>query len=456
MRAIVLGGGIAGLAAAVELADAGADTELWEAGPAVGGKLAASPFAGLASVDESADAYLTRVPHAVEFAARVGVTDVVHPTGAHATVWHGRLHDIPGGIVLGVPAAVRPFVTTRLLSWPAKLRAGLEPLLPRRVGRRPADHDSLGTLVRGRFGDEVHDRLVDALVGSIYATDTDRASLAAVPQLASLAAADRSLLLGARRRRTTAATGTGPIFAAPRGGMAALAAAAAAHFNAAGILRTAWPAVALEPAGAGWRVTGPHGSTVADHVVLATPAATAAALLMACAPVSAGVLATIEVADIAMVTLAVPGADWPARLAGRSGYLVPKTVQRTVTAASFGSQKWDHWRPESGDQVLRVSLGRDGLPIDAYDDAELLERAVAETSTHLGLDLAPTATRVTRWVGAFPQYRPHHHARVAAATAALPAGLHLAGASYHGIGVPACIAGGLAAARAALAESPDA
>lgn len=452
MRAIVLGGGIAGLAAAVELAESGADTELWEAAPSVGGKLAASPFAGLDAVDEAADAYLTRVPHAVAFAARLGVTDLVHPTGAHASVWHHGLHDLPGGLVLGVPTAVAPFVTTRLLSWRGKLRAGLEPLLPARAGRQPADHDSIGTLVRGRFGDEVHDRLVDALVGSIYAADTDRSSLAAVPQLAQLAGSSRSLLLGARHRRGAPAP-TGPLFAAPRQGMAALTAAAAGHLAALGAtVRTATRASAVEPHGAGWAVTGPHGVTHADQVVLATPAAAAATLLRGCAPDAAGVLAAIEYADVAMVTLAVPGATWPDRLAGRSGYLVPKTVQRTVTAASFGSQKWAHWQPPSGDQVLRISLGRDGLPIDGLSDDELLQRAVTETGHHLGIDLQPTATRLTRWVAAFPQYRPHHHRRVAEAAAALPTGLHLAGASYHGIGVPACIASGTAAARAAVAQ----
>ena len=454
MRALVIGGGIAGLAAAVELAEAGADTELWEAGATVGGKLRTSPFGGLPHVDEAADAYLTRVPHAVAFAARVGVTELTSPADAHAAVWHGRLHDVPGGIVLGVPAELRPFATTALLSWRGKARAALEPLLPRRFGRTPAGADSIGALVRGRFGHEVHDRLVDSLVGSIYATDTDRSSLAAVPQLAQLEATNRSLLVGARaQRRRAAAAPTGPIFAAPTAGMGGLAAAAAAAFGAAGgVVRTGAGAQELARDGAGWLVDGERF----DAVVLATPARSAAQLVGLTAPDASEALAGIEYADIAMVRLAVPGHEWPTRLAGKSGYLVPKSVQRTVTAASFGSQKWAHWRPADGSQILRVSLGRDGLPIDGYDDAELLERAVTETGTHVGIDLQPTATSVVRWVDAFPQYRPHHAARVAAAQAALPPSIALAGASYHGIGVPACIASGLAAARNLLQSgSPD-
>ena len=449
MKVLVVGGGISGLAAAVALADAGVDTELWEASPRIGGKLRTSPFAGVAAVDEGADAYLTRVPHAVAFATRVGLAadELTAPRSATAAVWHERLHDLPSGIVLGVPADVRPFATTGLLSWRGKLRAAAEPVLPRRFGRRPTDHDSIGTLVRGRFGNEVHERLVDSLVGSIYATDTDHASLASVPQLAHLADAHRSLLWGARAMRRTAPVapnGEGSVFAAPSAGMEALAAAAAVRLVAAGaVLRTATAVADLEPDGGAWRANGERF----DQVILAAPAHATAALLRRSAATTADTLAAIEYADIAMVRLAVTGDDWPDRLRGRSGYLVPKPDQRIVTAASFGSQKWAHWSPADGSQVLRISLGRDGLPIADLDDAALLAAAIAETGRHLDLDLQPSATSVTRWVNAFPQYRPHHQARVAAAVASLPAGLHLAGASYHGIGVPACIASGLTAAE---------
>lgn len=455
-RVLVVGAGIAGLAAAVTLADAGVPAEVWEAADEVGGKLRTSAFAGVDAVDEGADAYLTRVPHAVAFAARVGLAgaDLTAPERTHAAVWHDGLHDLPDGVLLGVPAALLPFVTTRLLSWPGKLRAAAEPLLPRRAGRGPDADDVLGALVRGRFGDEVHERLVDALVGSIYATDTDRGSLAAVPQLATLAASHRSLLLGARAaRRAAPPASAAPIFAAPRQGMAALAEAAATYVSArGGVIRTGRRVHALEPDASAWRADGERF----EHVVLATPAAETARLLTGPAAAAGALLAGVEYADIAMVRLAIRGAEWPDRLAGRSGYLVPKPDQRTVTAASFASQKWAHWRPADGSQLLRISLGRDGLPIEGLDDDALVTAAIDEAGHHLGLDLRPTATSITRWRDAFPQYRPHHHQRVAAAEAELPAGLHLAGASYHGIGVPACIASGVRAAAAATRSNGDA
>lgn len=439
-RVLVIGGGIAGLSAAVSLAEQpGIEVELWEAEPRLGGKIATSPFAGLHHIDEGADAYLTRVPAAVAFAERLGVAELTSPTDATAAVWHERLHPIPGGVVLGMPAAIRPFATTSLLSWRGKARAAIEPLLPRR------DHgDSLGALVRHRFGDEVHERLVDSLVGSIYATDTDRSSLTAVPQLAALADRHRSLLLGGRATRAAAPATTGPIFAAPVAGMGALVAAAGDHVRRhGGTIRTGHAASTIEASDGGWSVDDQEF----DAVVLASPAASTARLLDDAAPDAARRLRAIEYADVIMVRLAIPGGAWPERLHGRSGYLVPKPDQRFVTAASFGSQKWAHWRPADGTQILRTSLGRDGLPVRHLDDDAVIRHTIDDLGRHLGIDLQPGEVSITRWLDAFPQYRPRHHERVAAVEDALPDGLAIAGASYRGIGVPACIADGERAAR---------
>lgn len=205
----------------------------------------------------------------------------------------------------------------------------------------------------------------------------------------------------------------------------------------------------IEADGGRWRVD----DETFDQVVLASPARLTAPLVRDCAPEAATLLAGVEHAGVIIATLAVPGAHWPERLRGRSGYLVPKPVQRTVTAASFGSQKWAHWRPEDGSEVLRVSLGRDGLPVDDLDDAEVIERTVNEVGDHLDLELQPTEIRISRWPEAFPQYRPHHAERVAALEAALPHGLHVTGASHHGIGIPACIRSARGTARKVLGHA---
>jgi protoporphyrinogen/coproporphyrinogen III oxidase len=199
------------------------DVTVFEAAERVGGKIHATPFAGVAGVDEGPDAFLARVPEAVSLARRVGLgDDLVSPEAVGAAVWHDGLHPIPDGLMLGLPGKIVPLATTGLLSWRGKARAALEPFLP----RTSTDSDSIGEFVRARFGDEVHERLVDSLVGSIYAADTDHFSLAEVPQLAALANGNRSVLLAARRQRRsqagTATAASSPVFATPRSGIGAL------------------------------------------------------------------------------------------------------------------------------------------------------------------------------------------------------------------------------------------
>ena len=193
-RVAVIGAGIAGLAAAWELASATPlDVTVFESSERPGGRIGGTGFAGLDMIDSGADAFLARVPDATQLATEVGLADeLVSPEPVRAAVWYDGLHPIPDGLLLGVPGHLAPLARTGLLSWRGKARAALEPFLP----RTSIEDDSIGQFVRARFGDEVQERLVDALVGSIYATDTDRFSLREVPQLFDLASSERSLLLG--------------------------------------------------------------------------------------------------------------------------------------------------------------------------------------------------------------------------------------------------------------------
>ncbi len=213
-----------------------------------------------------------------------------------------------------------------------------------------------------------------------------------------------------------------------------------------GVVRTGATVAALERARQGYRIGVTPGDdqaseVSADAVVLTSPARATAGLLAELSPDVAGVLGRMEHAGVVMVALAVPPDSWPGGL-GYSGYLVPKPDQGAVTAVSFASNKWAHWRPEDGAMVLRVSLGRDGLVVDDWDDESLVDQAVSEVGRHLGTDLAPSAVRLTRWPGAFPQYRPGHFGRLEAVERVLATeapGVLLAGASYRGIGIPACV-----------------
>ena len=404
-RVAIIGGGITGLAAAWEFTRSPNRPAItvFES-DRLGGKLQSSPFAGLPFVDEGADAFLARVPWGRQLCSDLGLNDLVPPATGRAYVWHrDRLHPIPDGLVLGVPAGLGGLVRSRLLSPWGVARAGLDLVIP----RTPPDHDSLGRLIRDRFGDEVAERLVDPLVGSINASDADTLSLeASAPQIAEPAKSARSLLRALRRNRP--ATTDGPVFVTPRKGLGWMAATLAERLRGLEIdFRVGNGVSELERIGTGWRVDGEQF----DAVVLTTPADVAARLLRTASP-------------------------------------------EAVTATSLSTYKWAHWAPPAGGSVLRISLGRYGnqAPLD-FDDDEVLRVAVDEVSNHLDTELTPIAHRITRWPRSFPQYLPHHLDRVAAIEAALGRDcprLVVAGAAYRGVGVPACIRQGREAARSLL------
>jgi oxygen-dependent protoporphyrinogen oxidase len=445
-RVAVIGGGITGAAAAhhlgLLLADGALDrVVLFEADDEVGGRSQSSPFAGLDNVDCGPDAFLARVPDATALAAEVGLTEeLVHPERVGAAVWYDGMHDIPEGLVLGVPGNPLSLARSSLLSWRGKARASLEPLLP----RTSTDSDSIGQFIRARFGNEVHERLVDALVGSIYATDTDRFSLAEMPQLAALTSS-RSLLLAARKTASkgTASAAAAPIFATPASGMQQLVDATIDTARSNGVEVETGRRVGIKGhSNDGDPPAFTVGAETFDAVILATPAAAARALLEPISPATSELLSTAETSDVALLSFHIGADEWPERLGGRSGYLVPKPVQRAVTAVSFGSQKWAHWQPPDGGQILRVSLGRDGAPVLHHDDDTLVDRALDDLATHLGVRFSPREVRVSRWPGAFAQYRPHHRRWVESVRAALPEGVAVAGSSFDGIGIPACVRSG--------------
>jgi protoporphyrinogen/coproporphyrinogen III oxidase len=443
-RIVVVGGGITGVAAThrlTELTD-GLDTEivLLESEHRLGGKIKTSSF-GTAQVDEGADAFLIRTPHAVQFATDVGLGEsLVSPTSASAAIWAGKLYPIPSDLALGVPTSLMSIARSGLIPPTGLARAALDLIRP----RSEIGHDSIGKWTRNRFGHHVHDRLVDALVGSIYGADTDHFSLAAVPQLHGLAQAGRSAVLTGRRMRSSAPAKLGPIFGAPPLGMEQLITSAISHTLDRGVGRvrvlSGARCEALEQTSTGWLVNGIE----ADGVILATPANCAAPLLTG---EVATALRSLETADVAIVTVRVNAAAWRDHLHHRSGYLVPKSQQRLVTAVSFASQKWAHLAQPDGSQILRISLGRDGLPIRDLDDTALINHAIEETNEHLGISIERSDARVSRWTDAFTQYRPHHAHRITEIEQALPISIQLAGSSYRGIGIPACISDGVRAAN---------
>lgn len=430
---MVVGGGIAGLVAARELAATGRDVLLLEGSPHVGGKLRSAEVAGL-TVDVGAEAMLARRPEGLALAAEVGA-DVVHPTPAASAVWsRGALRTMPRSL-MGVPFDLDQLAASGVLSADGLARAGAETDVP-------VDDDvSVGDLVAARLGDELVDRLVEPLLGGVYAGHARRISAAAaVPQL--LAMARRGSLL---EQATAVPTSTAPVFATLPGGMGRLPGLVVegGGFE----VRTSATVRALSRTTSGWALTvGPttRPETVeADVVVLATPAAATARLLGEVAPDAAEELAAVEAASVAVVTLAFRSRDVPDALIDRSGFLVPPVERRTIKASTFSFAKWAWVRDLDPDVVvLRTSLGRHGEEaVLQADDEGLVRVSLADLAAMAGITARPVDTHVQRWGGALPQYAVGHLDRVArirAAVAGQP-GLAVCGAAYDGVGIPAVI-----------------
>jgi oxygen-dependent protoporphyrinogen oxidase len=447
-RVVVVGAGIAGLAAAHRLVRRGARVTVLEASDRVGGKLLPGEIAG-ARVDLGAESMLARRPEAVALAREAGLTDRLQPPAtATASLWtRGALRPMPKGHVMGVPGTAAAL--TGVLSDEGLARIERDADLPRtEVG----DDVAVGEYVAARLGREVVDRLVEPLLGGVYAGDAYRISMrSAVPQLYQAALTHGSLTEAVREIQAKAAAGrqTGPVFMGIEGGVGTLPLAVAESVREhGGEILTGTPVKELrrEPS-AGWRVVAGDRVLHADAVVLAVPAPAAAALLRAEAPEAAAELAGVEYASMALVTLAYRRGD--VTLPEGSGFLVPPVDGRTIKASTFASQKWGWIADENPDLlVLRTSVGRYGeTEILRREDAELVDVSRHDLRQATGLDAAPIETRVTRWTDGLPQYPVGHHARVARIREHVGklSGLAVCGAQYDGVGIPACIASAYAA-----------
>jgi len=447
---VVIGGGIAGLAAAFQLHRDGMPVQVYEAAPRVGGKIRTTEFHG-GLVDEAADAFLARVPHGIELARELGIDDqLIAPTARKAQIWAGQLSALPEPHVLGIP--LDPAAAAELLG--PEAATAIEADLGRTEPDPVRADDTIGSLVRRRVGDRVHEALVDPLIGAINAGDTDQLSLAASsPQILGAAMAGPSLIEAFRRQRAGVASDA-PVFYSFAGGMTVLVDALEAVLHDQITLGVAATAVDELPGG-GLQVQLSTGETVATPaVVLATPARVAAEVVGGW-PDAAVALNAIPQVSVTLVTLAYPAGTIAAG-PELSGFVVPRDdAALTITACSYATNKWPHL--STSHDLLRVSVGhgRDQITPQLPDE-ELLAVVKTDLATALHLTEAPIATRISRWPGAFPQYTVGHLERLAQVEGELnPAGVFLAGMSYRGIGIPASIDAGRSAAVEAILHVLD-
>jgi oxygen-dependent protoporphyrinogen oxidase len=458
LRIVVVGGGIAGLAAANRLVELARDERrpldlvLLEATGRLGGTIRTERSEGFL-LEAGADSFISEKPWALALAERVGARLRRTDDRFRRTyvVRRGRLRPLPEGFLLLAPTRAWPVLASGVFSWRGKLRLGLDLVLPRGSG---AADESLGSFVRRRLGREALERVAQPLVGGIYTADPDRLSLAAtMPRFLALEREHRSLILGLRRTaragETARASGARwSLFVTLAGGMEELVAALAARLPT-GAVRLGSPVGGIVPAPDGWRVHPRDGAPLhADGVVLAGPAPAMAALVSAVDPGLASQLGGVVYASSATVALAYPRAAVRHPLDG-FGFVVPRVEGRAILACTFSSVKYPGRAPD-GAVLLRVFVGG-ALQADllARADEDLIRLAHDDVATLLGVAGDPVLARVWRHPGAMPQYDVGHLDRVAAIESRLEAfpSLALAGAAYRGVGIADCVRSGEAAAE---------
>jgi len=445
-RVVIVGGGIAGLAAAQRLTAAGVPCTVLERDHRPGGKIVSQSVGGFL-VEGGPDCFLSSKPGGMALARALGIDGLLHgtdPANRGTFVKRGgRLHPLPEGITGLVPSRLGPLLTTRLLSPAGRIRAGLEAIVPRGRDR----DESIAQFASRRFGAEAYRWVVEPLLSGVYAGDGAQLSLSATfPQLARAEREGGGVLRAAWRHRAASPETRG--FVSFPDGMEQLVRSTVARLPAPA-LRLGVGVVNISWDGDGFRIRCADGAVLdADRVILATPAFVSAGLVEDLSPALSIELSRIPFVSTATVTLAYRNA--PAFRG--TGYVCPRAEGGPAVAVTWASHKF-RGRAPAGAGSARVFFGRAGDEgwVDQADEV-LVAEARAELARVCGVEEEPVLFRVFRWPRGLPQYVIGHldrMERIGVHVRDIP-GLHLAGASYAGVGIPDCIDSGWTAADAVL------
>ncbi|MGH8545737.1 MAG: protoporphyrinogen oxidase [Gammaproteobacteria bacterium] len=461
-RIVVVGGGIAGLAAAHRLirikTEKALDLEviLLEASPRIGGSIATERI-GDFLIEAGPDSFITEKPWALQLCERLDLTPrLISTNSAYQKIYivhNGKLEALPEGFLLLAPTRLWPFIQAPLFSWRGKLRMVAELFFP----RANDGDESLASFVRRRFGKEALDRVAQPLIGGIYASDPEKLSLAAtMPRFKEMEKNSRSIIramwLEQRRRARARQTGSGArwsLFVTPVGGMQEFVDAIASRLPATTVhLNTRAMDLKQDPASGIWAIrTDSNRNIEAAAVILASPAFRCAEILRAVEPGLADELEKIPYASTATVSLAYREKDFPRPL-DSFGFVVPAVEKRKIMACTFSSMKYRGRAPKDH-VLLRAFVGGSLQPhLFQDDDASMETNVREELSALLGLKARPLFSRVYRHPRSMPQYHLGHGERVRQIEDRVGqlAGLAIAGSAYHGVGISDCVRSGEEAA----------
>jgi len=457
----IVGGGITGLAAAYSLQETARSLglplrcTLIESSPSLGGKILTEHIDGF-TVEGGPDSFIRQKPWATRLIQQLGIgSDLIGTDTRHSHTFvlnRGRLAPLPEGVMLIVPTRILPFATSSLISWPGKIRMGMDLFIP----PRPQDGDeSVGDFVRRRLGSEALEKIAEPLMSGIHVSDPDQQSLLGTfPRFREIELKHGSLIRGMLAQRKATPAASRPDAAVPttaflslQGGMSQLVQSLQSALTGVDLL-TGCPAVSLDRLPAGYRLDLANGSSIeADAVILATPAFVSAGLLESHLPALAQILASIRYVSTVTISLGFHRRAVSHPLNGY-GFVIPRREGRRINACTWSSIKFPPRAPQ--DSVLLRCFGGGPGREDFVDleDAEILDIVRSELADLMGLQAEPVLARIYRWRKANPQYDVGHLERVrqiAALSAGCP-GLFLSGSAYEGVGVPDCIHQGQQAA----------
>lgn len=471
-RIAVIGGGISGLSAAyyvkTNFQKLGQPLELTliEKSNELGGKIRTLRQDGYI-IEKGPDSFIGRKAAALHLAQALGLEDELTGTNPAARtnyiLHQGKLRQMPAGLALGIPTKVGPFIHTDLISVRGKARAAMDLLLPK---RKSHEDEALGDFIERRMGKEVLEHLVEPLLAGIYAGDTGMLSLQSTfPQFHEIEHKYRSLILGMIAGRTAPpAPKAAPsvpghtrelpekvkrsMFLTFKNGLSTLIESLESELSSANILKGCG-LESISRLGDIYKLkldTGEH--YVVDGVILAVPAFACAKLLKDFD--ESDTFDTVPYVSVANVALGYKASEITSDLTG-SGFVIPRSEGRLMTACTWTSSKWLHTAPD--DKILlRAYIGRAGAEADSnMDDQELVGKVRGELREIMGIDAEPELCVVSHMSRSMPQYRVGHKDRINRLRTAMEAhfpGVLICGSGYDGVGIPDCISHGERAAEA--------
>jgi protoporphyrinogen/coproporphyrinogen III oxidase len=426
-KALIIGGGISGLSAAYYLSKAGIRPTLLERKPRVGGVIQTSVQQGCV-LEEGPDGFMAAKPWAMNLIRELGLAEQVIGSNDHSRITYivrnGKLIPMPEGLMMMVPTKILPLAETRLLSWGAKIRMGLEIF---RQPHGPQPDRSVYEFLLDHYGEESIDYLAEPLLAGVYGGDPRQMSANSVlARFVEIESKYGSLTRGALAAPRPQSPG-GSFLQTLKGGLGQLIEALRPRAD---VVQA--DVESVEETAGGFRVRAGGDWLEAEHVVVATPAGCAAPILQPLQPELASLLA---------------GIDHP--LIGH-GFLVPKKERKYIFGCTWVGNKFDY-RVPANMVVLRCFLGADAMPLT---DEALVDAARADLHGIMGIEAEPVFHNIARWPNSMAQYTVGHEKRVARIEELVQAipGLYLAGNAYHGIGIPDCVRMGQEAATKIISE----